>query len=87
MEKLVAISRKTKSDCMPFYFNEDVVDLAYPHHDGLVISLTTGNCILRRVLIHNGSSANILMLDALKDMGLSEGDITKKIHNASGIQW
>lgn len=79
MEKLVAMNKRAKSDCMPISFDEkDAANLADLHHDGLVISLTIGNCLLRSVLVDNDISANILILDALKAMGLSEGDITKK---------
>ncbi|XP_056688524.1 uncharacterized protein [Spinacia oleracea] len=49
------------------------------HHDELVISIPVGNCMIKRVLVDNGSSTNVMMLDALKEMRLNlEKDVTRK---------
>ena len=40
-----------------------------PHHDALVISLTVANCLVKRILVDNGSSSNIIFLTAYKDLG------------------
>ncbi|XP_057774797.1 uncharacterized protein LOC130993776 [Salvia miltiorrhiza] len=52
--------------------------LLHPHHDALVISIFIANCLTKRVLIDNGSSANILFFDAFREMGLNESKIIKK---------
>lgn len=52
--------------------------MLHPHHDALVISLYIANCFIKRVLIDNGSSANILFLNALRDMKVDESTITRK---------
>ncbi|XP_074346778.1 uncharacterized protein LOC141685583 [Apium graveolens] len=49
-----------------------------PQQDGLVISLPMGNFLINRILIDNGSAANIMMLSTLKQMGLEESDMIKK---------
>ena len=49
-----------------------------PQHDRLVISLPVGNCLIRRILIDNGSAVNIIMLETLQQMGLTEADMVKK---------
>ncbi|XP_074360247.1 uncharacterized protein LOC141714140 [Apium graveolens] len=49
-----------------------------PQQDGLVISLPVGNCLIKRILVDNGSAANIMMLSTLKQMGLAESDMIKK---------
>ncbi|XP_021866686.1 uncharacterized protein [Spinacia oleracea] len=40
------------------------VDTQRKHHDGLVISLPIGNALIKRILVDNGSSANVLFLEA-----------------------
>ena len=66
------------SDLPTVTFDESDSDGSDSHHDGLVISLSIGNCLIRRVLIDTGSSTNLLTLDALKEMGLTENDLIKK---------
>ncbi|XP_056686032.1 uncharacterized protein [Spinacia oleracea] len=56
----------------PTSFDEsDAGDVSDKHHDGLVISIPVGNYMIKRVLVDNGSSTNVMMLDALKEMGLN----------------
>ncbi|XP_057771106.1 uncharacterized protein LOC130990895 [Salvia miltiorrhiza] len=52
--------------------------LLHPHHDALVISVFIANCLTKRVLIDNGSSANILFYSAYREMGLDESKLIKK---------
>ncbi|XP_057811605.1 uncharacterized protein LOC131025838 [Salvia miltiorrhiza] len=52
--------------------------LLHPHHDALVISIYIANCLTKRVLIDNGSSANILFCSAYREMGLDESKLIKK---------
>ncbi|XP_048599778.1 uncharacterized protein LOC125579914 [Brassica napus] len=40
-----------------------------PHHDALVISLTVANCLVKRILVDNGSSDNIIFQAAYKNLG------------------
>ena len=37
-----------------------------PHDDALVIALPIANCKVKRIMVDNGSSANVLFLSALK---------------------
>ncbi|XP_060969629.1 uncharacterized protein LOC133036880 [Cannabis sativa] len=53
-------------------------DLLNPHHYALVISLFISNCFTKRILVDNESSANILYLDALREMGIDEATIICK---------
>ncbi|XP_021733296.1 uncharacterized protein LOC110700116 [Chenopodium quinoa] len=66
---------KSKAD-IPIMFEES--DAIEGHHDGLVISLPVGNCMIKRILVDNGSSANIIMLDTLKHMNIDEKNIINK---------
>ncbi|XP_056695121.1 uncharacterized protein [Spinacia oleracea] len=57
----------------------DVGDISDKHHDGLVISIPVGNCMIKRVLVNNGSSTKVMMIDALKEMGRNpDTDVIKK---------
>lgn len=49
-----------------------------PQQDSLVISLPVGNCLIKRILVDNGSAANIMMLITLQHMGLAESDMIRK---------
>ncbi|XP_074376777.1 uncharacterized protein LOC141718291 [Apium graveolens] len=56
----------------------DKKNIREPQQDGLVISLPVGNCLIKRILVDNGSAANIMMLSTLTQMGLAESDMIKK---------
>nr|XP_017245120.1 PREDICTED: uncharacterized protein LOC108216789 [Daucus carota subsp. sativus] len=49
-----------------------------PQHDSLVISLPVGNCFIKRIMVDNGSAANIMMKDTLRQMALEDSDMIKK---------
>ncbi|XP_056846089.1 uncharacterized protein LOC130497121 [Raphanus sativus] len=49
-----------------------------PHHDALVISLTIANCLVKRILVDNGSSGNIIFYSAFADLGLEPTALTRK---------
>ena len=46
------------------------------HDDALVISFSIANCLTKQILIDNGSCANVLFINAYREMGLQEEDIT-----------
>ncbi|XP_013650969.2 uncharacterized protein LOC106355595 [Brassica napus] len=50
-----------------------------PHHDALVISLTVANCWVKRILVDNGSSSNIIFQTAYQDLGLEESTLMRKV--------
>ena len=80
----VAVNPKTNSSPPPpyramdqiitFMDNEDST-LINPHHDALVISLLIANCRIKRVLVNNVSSTNVLFLNALKEVKIEESNI------------
>ncbi|WZZ44800.1 uncharacterized protein LOC111211078 [Brassica napus] len=49
------------------------------HNDALVISLIVANYLVKRILVDNGSSGNIIFQDAYKDLGLEESTLTRRI--------
>ncbi|KAF3566389.1 hypothetical protein DY000_02014914 [Brassica cretica] len=50
-----------------------------PHHDALVISLTIAKCLVKRILVDNGSSSNIIFQAAYKDLGLEKAALTRRL--------
>ncbi|XP_056690148.1 uncharacterized protein [Spinacia oleracea] len=55
--------------------DSDSVDAHQEHHEGLVIALPIGNTLIKRILIDNGSSANV---QALQEMRLAEKNIVRR---------
>ncbi|XP_056847452.1 uncharacterized protein LOC130498111 [Raphanus sativus] len=49
-----------------------------PHHDALVISLPIVNCLVKRILVDNGSSSNIIFHSAFADLGLEPTSLNRK---------
>ncbi|KAL5543502.1 hypothetical protein UlMin_007286 [Ulmus minor] len=62
---------------LTFIDNEDSI-LINPHHDTLVISLLIANYRSKRILIDNGSSTNVIFLNALKEMNIDESHIHRR---------
>ncbi|XP_056860096.1 uncharacterized protein LOC130508551 [Raphanus sativus] len=65
------------TDEISFTAREQEKGLA-PHHDALVISLTIANCLVKRILVNNGSSGNIIFHSAFADLGLEPMALTRK---------
>ncbi|XP_074265836.1 uncharacterized protein LOC141588287 [Silene latifolia] len=71
--------RISRQDLPGISFDEaDVPDTAEHHHDALIITLSIGNCLVTKILVDTGSSVNLIMLETLKNLGLSEKDLVKK---------
>ncbi|WZZ88538.1 uncharacterized protein LOC106359319 [Brassica napus] len=66
------------TDEISFTANEQEKVLT-PHHDALVISLNVANCLVKRILVDNGSSGNIFFQAAYKYLGLEEGALTRRV--------
>ena len=49
--------------------------LINPHHDALVISLLIANCRIKRVLVDNGSSTNVLFINDFKQINIEDSSI------------
>ncbi|KAL5572667.1 hypothetical protein UlMin_022264 [Ulmus minor] len=65
-----------KDQVISFVDNE-ATTLINPHHDALVISLLVANCKIKRILVDNGSSTNVLFLNMLKEMKIDESNIRR----------
>ena len=62
---------------LTFINNEDFT-LINPQHNALVISLLIANCKIKRILIDNVSSTNVIFLNALKEMNIDESHIHRR---------
>ncbi|KAK3037261.1 hypothetical protein RJ639_029673 [Escallonia herrerae] len=59
------------------FSDEDSKDIQTPHDDPLVITVRAGNFDVKRVLIDNGSSAEILFYDVFKKMNIPTDRLQK----------
>jgi hypothetical protein len=58
---------------IPITFSEEDVRLqGFPHNDALVIEANIASWTLGKLLVDNGSSADIIFADAFDKMGLSK---------------
>ncbi|XP_075640468.1 uncharacterized protein LOC142612234 [Castanea sativa] len=53
------------------FSEEDALRLHHPHDDALVVNIRAGDYNMHRVLVDNGSSADILYYPAFQQMGIS----------------
>lgn len=60
------------------FIEEEFRQVHAPHHDALVIKISLANLIINRVLVDNGSSANVLFLETFKKMQLEEMMMQRK---------
>ncbi|XP_022014513.1 uncharacterized protein LOC110914010 [Helianthus annuus] len=66
------------TDKLITFDSDDRDSIQNPHHDGLVITLYIANHFLRRIMVGNGSSVNIIQLETLKRMKIPQMEITSK---------
>ncbi|KAJ9557119.1 hypothetical protein OSB04_011733 [Centaurea solstitialis] len=64
---------------------DDLSGVNQKHHDALVIQLTIGNCLTKRVLVDVGSSANVIFSDTLKIMGIDRSNIVRRTTTLVGF--
>ena len=62
---------------LTFIDNEDST-LINLHHDALVISLLIANCRIKRVLVDNKFSTNVIFFNALKEMNIDVSYIHRR---------
>ncbi|KAK3005789.1 hypothetical protein RJ639_016874 [Escallonia herrerae] len=68
---------KTVPAAMITFSDDDSKDIKTPHDDPLVITIKAGNFDVKRVLIDNGSSTEILFHDAFKKMNIPTDRLRK----------
>lgn len=55
--------------------SRDLAEVHLLHHDALVVSLLIANSQVKRILVDNGSSSNIILLRTLPRMSILERQI------------
>ncbi|XP_074315428.1 uncharacterized protein LOC141651625 [Silene latifolia] len=71
--------RVSQSNLPPVTFDEtDIESGTEQHDDALTITLSVGNCTVRKTLVDTGSSVNLIMLETLKTMGFDKENLIKK---------
>ena len=67
------------------FSEDDRENVQDPNHDGLLITQHIANLLVKRILIDEGSSANIILLDTLKRMKISDSDIVRRSSDVIGF--
>ena len=57
------------------FLNEDKIGTIQPHDDALVVTLRIGGYDIKRVLVDQGSGAEIMYLDMYKGLNLTDEDL------------
>lgn len=60
---------------MIFFFDKDLVRPQNPHNDMLVVTLHVNDFDIKRILIDQGSSVEIMYYDAFKQLKLDKRDL------------
>ncbi|KAK3027419.1 hypothetical protein RJ639_040435 [Escallonia herrerae] len=74
-----SLSKKQKMTLVPtISFSEDEIwDIKTPHDDPLVVTLRVGNFDVKRILVDNGSSAEVLFYEAFQKMNIPSNRLRK----------
>ncbi|GMN60600.1 hypothetical protein TIFTF001_029691 [Ficus carica] len=71
------ISKICRQDSAPITFTDDEADqLLHPHNDALIGEIRVAGNIIRRVLIDNGSSVDIMFMDAFSRLKIESAALT-----------
>lgn len=66
---------KLKSPITISFDEDDCKGVVYPHDDALVVTMLIANYTTQRILIDNGSLADILFWEAYEKMGIGPGQL------------
>ena len=70
--------KKMKSQSEPIAFDdEDLEGTIQPHDDALMITARISGFLVKRVMVDQGSGADVMYLDLFKGLGLKDQDLTK----------
>jgi hypothetical protein len=81
--------KRAKTEIIMSFDDHDLEGVKFPHDDPLVISPTIGNSSIKRVLVDNGASVDILFHDAFIKMGYNDSQLTPSnmpIYGFNGVE-
>ena len=70
VDEVQAVSKLPRLDTSITFSDSDLEGSQYPHHDPLVIKVVVANKTVHRVLVDNGSSADIIFASSFYKMGI-----------------
>ena len=76
--------RETEEQVITFT-NEDAERIHHPHDEAIVITLLIADYTTRRVLVDNGSLANILYYPAFQQMRLRRDQLHLKVQSVGTV--
>ena len=70
--------KRIKVGRVPISFNEgDIEETIQPHDDALIVTARISGFLVKRVMIDQGSRANVMYPDQFEGLGLKNQDLTK----------
>ncbi|XP_042515271.1 uncharacterized protein LOC122089616 [Macadamia integrifolia] len=79
------LNKKAKIGTMISLSDDDLEGVQTPYDDALVITMTLADSRVKRILVDNGSSVDILFLEVFQKMGLSKEKLKKVEHPLQGF--
>ena len=86
MGEIQAVSKLPRLDTTITFSNSDLEGFQHPHDDPLVIRAIVANTTVHRVLIDNGSSADIIFTSAFDKWALGEKSWNPLAHICGGFR-
>ncbi|XP_074378433.1 uncharacterized protein LOC141719975 [Apium graveolens] len=71
------VPKRARTGAIMSFEDSDLEGVKFPHDDPLVITLIIGNSPVRRVLVDNGASVDILLHDTFLRMGYNDSQLTQ----------
>ena len=83
------VPKKARTEVPIVFDDSDLDGVKFPHDDPLVITPIIGNSPVKRVLVDNGASVDILSYDAFIKMGYTDAQLTPSdmpIYGFNGVE-
>ncbi|XP_075658664.1 uncharacterized protein LOC142628442 [Castanea sativa] len=70
--------KRPRSNTQPIVFDDDDLEVTtQPHHDALIVTAQIRGFIVKRIMIDQGSGADVMYLDLYRGLGLKKEDLSK----------